>query len=275
MAKRSPLENSPAQHHPIARHSFWPTIAGVMKSPAKSLAIILLALAVIAATLVQTFNFVAGRHREQVQQELQKVLGQGVSFESLEVNLLGRPGFVAREFRIADDARFAATPAIRAKELILGVSLWNLLFRRIVIDSLTLSEPEFQVITDESGLLNLTAMIERKDELQKFPRMRLHAAERRHNPVNFRIDTIRIKDGRIEYVDRSIKEPAELRVKNISLTVNGLEPTVATKVSVAASLTEGIGRDVRIEGRIHPASGDLSWLHRSFDLSLRLDSLYV
>ena len=246
-----------------------------MKSPFKSLALSLLTLAVIAVALAQAFNFIAGKHREQVQQELEKVLGQGISFDSLEVNLFGRPGFVAREFRIADDARFAATPAIRTKELIMGVSLWNLLFRRIVIDSLTLSEPEFQIITDESGLLNLTALINRKNELRNLPRLKPPAAERKHNPVNFRIDTIRIKDGRIEYVDRSIKEPAELRVKNISLTINGLEPTGATKVSVTASLTEGLSRDVRIEGRIHPASGDLSWLHRGIDLSLRLDSLYV
>jgi len=269
------LENSPAERNLLAKQSFWPTIAGAMKRPRKWLALLILTLAVLVTALVQSFNIIAGKHREQVQQELQKVLGQDVSFESLEVNLLGRPGFVANEFRIADDSRFAATPAMRAKELILGVSLWNLLFGRIVIDSLTLKEPEFQIITDENGQLNLTALINRKNELRKFPRLKPPAAERKHSPVNFSIAIMRIQDGRIEYVDRSIKEPAELRVKNISLTVKGLEPTEATKVKIVASLTEGVGHDVRIEGQIHPASADLSWLHRNIDLSVRLDSLYL
>ena len=41
-------------------------------------------------------------------------------------------------------------PSLRARELVLGVSLWNLLCRRLVITSLTFDEPEFQIITDET-----------------------------------------------------------------------------------------------------------------------------
>ena len=97
-------------------------------------------------------------------QELQKVLGKDVTFDSLEVTLLGGPGFVAKEFRIADDPRFAATPLVRARELILGISLWQLFFQRLVINSLTFNEPEFQIITDQTGLRNLTTLLQRKNE---------------------------------------------------------------------------------------------------------------
>ncbi len=206
---------------------------------------------------------------------MQKVLGQDVSFDALEVNLLGRPGFVAKEFRIADDPRFAATPVVRAKELILGVSLWNLFFGRFVIDSLTFNEPEFQIITNETGLLNLTAFVDRKNELQKLPRVRPPAPERKHSPVAFAIGEVRIREGRVEYVDRSIKEPAELRIKNISMTMRELEPAQATKITIAASLSEGISQDVRIDGQLKPASGEHSWFRRGIDLSIRLDSLHV
>ncbi|HEY2922396.1 MAG TPA: AsmA-like C-terminal region-containing protein [Candidatus Binatia bacterium] len=263
-------------HHPnLTAFSIWPTIAGAIKSPRKLVALIFLTVLVLATVLVQSFNIVAGRHREQVQQELQKVLGQDVSFDALEVNLLGRPGFVAKEFRIADDPRFAATPAVRAKELILGVSVWNLFFGRLVIDSLTFKEPEFQIITNETGLLNLTELINRKNELQKIPKLRPPTPERKHTPVAFAIAAVRIKQGRVEYVDRSIKEPAELRVKNISMTIKELESAEAMKISIAASLTEGVGQDVRIDGQLKPAPRDHSWIHRDIDLNVRLDSLHV
>src|SRR6266496_2844884 len=252
-------------HHPSLTEPFsiWPTIAGAMRSPRKFLLLTLLTLVALISVLVQSFNILAGRHREQVQQELQKVLGQDVSFDALEVNLLGRPGFVAKEFRIADDPRFAATPVVRAKELILGVSLWNLFFGRFVIDSLTFNEPEFQIITNETGLLNLTAFVDRKNELQKLPRVRPLAPERKHSPVAFAIGEVRIREGRVEYVDRSIKEPAELRIKNISMTMRELEPAQATKITIAASLSEGISQDVRIDGQLKPAPGERSWFRRA------------
>jgi uncharacterized protein involved in outer membrane biogenesis len=257
------------------QHCFWPTIAVAMKSPGKFVLLVVLTLVGSTIILAQSFNILAGRNREQVQQELRKVLGQDLNFDALEVNLFGRPGFVAREFRIADDPRFAATPALRTKELILGVSVWNLFFGRIVIDSLTFKQPEFQIIVNEKGLLNLTELLNRKNDLRKFPKLRPTTPERKPSPVAFAIAEARIRDGRIEYVDRSIKEPSELRVKNISMTLKDLEPTQAMKISIAASLTEGIGRDVRIQGQLKPAEGNHSWAQRAVDLSIQLDSLHV
>ena len=95
----------------------WPELASAMKRLPKLLLIIAATLALGVAGLIESFNLLAAKHRDQVTQELQKVFGQDVSFASLEVNVFGRPGFVAKEFTIADDSRFAATPALRAREL--------------------------------------------------------------------------------------------------------------------------------------------------------------
>jgi AsmA-like protein/uncharacterized protein DUF748 len=245
-----------------------------MKRLNKLLLLIVVTTALAGAGLIESFNLLAAKHRDQVTQELQKVLGQDVSYESLEVNVLGRPGFVAREFRIDDDSRFAATPALRARELILGVSLWNLLLRRLVITSLTFDEPEFQIITDESGLLNLTAFIERKSELRKFPKLRPPGPERRQAPVSFSIEEVAIKRGRVEYIDRSVKQAAELRVKNVAMSVMGFQPNEVTTIQIAASLAEGLGQDVRVTGEIAPAENQ-SWSQRGVDLNIQFDSLHV
>ncbi|HXF75435.1 MAG TPA: AsmA-like C-terminal region-containing protein [Methylomirabilota bacterium] len=270
------MDNSSAQRNVSTKHFSWPMLASSIKRPRKWVALIIVATAIGATAVVQSLNVLVARHRDQVQQELQKVLGQDVSFEGVEVNLLGWPGFVAREFRVADDPRFAATPALRAKELILGVSALYLFVGRIVIDSLTLKEPEFQMIVDESGALNVTNLMGRKSQMPAVSNLKLPAGERRRNSVTFSIASVRVENGKIEYLDRSVKEPAELRVKNIALTVKGLDPARATKISLAASLSEGVGPDVHLTGQFEPASRDLSsWWQREFELSLRLDSLYV
>ena len=251
-----------------------------MKNPRKIILLIVAAAVIVTVGLLESFNLLVTKYRDQVNQDLQKVLGQDVKFDRLEVNLLGRPGFAAKEFRIADDPRFAATPAVRARELVLGVSLWNLLWRRrLVITSLTFNEPDFQIITDETGLLNLTALLNRKTELRKFPRLRppgpSAAPERQQFPVSFAIDEVRIRQGRVDYVDRSITQPAELHIDDVMMSVRGFEIDKTTKIQITASLTEGLGQDVRIDGRLTPAEENQSWVHRGVDLSIQFDSLHV
>ena len=246
-----------------------------MKRPQKILASLVAVFLLTGAALVQTFNILASRNRDQVEQELQKVLGKDVRFTSLKVRWLGQLGFVATEFRVADDSRFAATPLLRAGELILGISPWNLLFGRLVVDKLIFNGVDFQVITDESGALNLTTLIHRKNELRGFPRLTPVPTERRHSGVSFLIREIRIRDGRIEYVDRSVKAPAELHMRNIAMRIHGFSRQQPTNISLTASLAEGLTQDVHIDGRLDPAPNEGSWTHRPLDLKIRFDSLYV
>jgi len=241
---------------------------------------IALAVAILfVATAVGLGNHVislADRHREQVQQELRRVLGDRVRFNGLDARLFWRPGFVVREFSIADDSRFAATPIVKARELVLGVSLRQLFTGSIVIDSLSFVGPEIQIITDETGLLNLSVLASQRKELRLIPRRRPGGTGERHqSAVRFAIDEIRIDDGRVIYLDRTVKEPAELELHDFELTLSGLDLAMPTRVRAAASLTEGLGQDMRIEGLLHSAKSDQSWYQRSLDLKLQFDSLYA
>jgi uncharacterized protein involved in outer membrane biogenesis len=246
-----------------------------MKSPRKILVFTLAALAIVAALLAVTINIVASRQRESVQRELRKLLGKEVSFTSLEVHLLGWPGFAANDLRIADDPRFAATPIIRARQLILGVKLWPLLIGRIVIDALTFTDPEFQIITDETGLHNLDLLAQRRKEFTPLPKLRSAPTERRESSVTFSIDELRIDDGRVIYLDRSVKEPAELQLRDIDMTLRGLDATKTTGLRFAAALAEGLGQDIHITGRLGGVRAGESWQARQMNLAIQLDSLHV
>jgi len=220
------------------------------------------------------FRRLAEKHRGQVQLELRRLLGDSVRFDGLEARLLWLPGFVVREFRVADDNRFAATPIVKARELVLGISLRQLFTGHIVINSLTFVAPEMQIISDETGLLNLSMLASRRKELGAIPRRRPGApSERRQSAVRFAIDEIRVDDGRIIYLDRTVKDPAELQLRAVELQVSGLDLALPTRVRLAASLTEGLGQDLRIEGSLHGAQADQSWYERRMDLKVEFDSL--
>lgn len=236
-------------------------------------AILLTASAVGIASHVQRL---ADKHRDQVQVELRRVLGDSVRFEGLEVRLLWLPGFVVREFRVADDSRFAATPVVKARELVLGISLRQLFTGHMVIDSLTFVAPELQIITDETGLLNLSMLASRRKELGAMPRRRAGTpGERRQSAVRFAIEEIRVDDGRIIYLDRTDKDPAEMQLRDVDLRLSGLDPAQPTQVHLAAALTEGLGQDLRVEGALHGAPTDQSWEQRGMDLKVEFDSLHA
>ena len=241
----------------------------------KRLLFVLIAFTVGIFAFVQSLSIIASKNRDPVYQELQKLVGANASFDGLEASLWGGFGFTAREFRIADNPRFAATPLLHATELKLGVSLLELLLGKVVIDSLTFKNPEFQIITEEEGLLNLSALGFSKKELGVIPKLRMASPDRRHPTVSFLVTKIRLKNGRVDFFDRSIKEPAEIQIKNINMEINGLDPAGKTALRLTAALTEGLRRDVKIEGQLGPMQHDRGWSQQPVDLEMQFDSLYV
>jgi AsmA-like C-terminal region/AsmA family len=244
-----------------------------MRKSRKLLLVSLIASAAAVIAFIETFNTLAAKNREQVHQELQRFLGKDATFDRLEASLWGGIGFSAREFRIADDPRFAATPLIRAQELRLGVSLLPLLVGRIVINSLTFQAPEFQIITDERGLLNLVELAGQKKETRAAPRSQTSLPEKKPLTVHFLVAKINVKNGRVDFIDRSIKEPAEFRVKSVEMEIKGLNPSAKTRIKFAAAVTEGLGHDVRIDGELGPLRQPYNWLQQPVELEMRFDSL--
>jgi uncharacterized protein involved in outer membrane biogenesis len=231
--------------------------------------------AIAGAAVFYSLGVVVHNQRGQVEQELRKLLGNDASFAAVETSLWGGIGFTVKEFRVADNPEFAATPLVQARELTLGVSLWRLVLGRLAINSLTFTQPEFQIITNEDGMLNVAALASRKKELAEFPRLRTGPTERKGAPLNFLITRLRVIDGRVDFIDRSISAPAELRIKHIDLDVGGLDLAARAKIRLVASLTEGLGRDLLIEGDMGPHALGRNWSQQPVNLEMRFDSLYL
>ncbi|MDH3444919.1 MAG: AsmA family protein, partial [Deltaproteobacteria bacterium] len=234
-----------------------------------------LTVVVSAALIVFSLGLLAEKRRGQVQEELQKLLGNDVTLDAVETRLWGGMGFTVKNFRIADNPRYAATPFVHAEKLQMGVSFWHLFLGRIMITSLVFTKPEFQFITDEEGSLNISALAARRKSLAAFPKLRTDATGKNSMPVSFLVTRIRVIDGRVDFIDRSVRAPAELRIKNIDLDVGGVDLAAKARIKLAASLTEGLGRDMRIEGDMGPVALGRGWSQQPVNLEMQFDSLYL
>jgi hypothetical protein len=157
----------------------------------------------------------------------------------------------------------------------LGVSLLQLLLGRVVVNSLTFEAPELQIITDERGFLNLAELANVTMEPRAAPSLRTTPTEKKPLPVSFLVTTVKVKNGRIDFIDRSVKEPAEIRVKNVEMELNGFNPAEKIKLRFAAAMTEGLGHDVKIDGQFGPLRQDYDWSQQPVELEMRFDSLSV
>ena len=246
-----------------------------MKLSKKPVSVALGAVILATVAVVYSVNLLADIRRDLVYEEIQKFVGKDVAFDDFEVTLLSGLGFSAKEFRIADSPVFAATPLVRAKELRMGVSLLSLLWGRIVINRLSFIEPEFQIITNEEGEMNISSLQNPRKQVLDLPKPRSSASKREHSAVNFVITNFQIKNGRIDLIDRSVRAPAEMQIKHVEMSLQGINPNGRAKMTLAAALTEGLGQDVRLAGYLGPFVRNRGWKEQPVELTVEFDSLFV
>ena len=239
----------------------------------KAIPVGFLVLASILLVLGLSLNAIIDRNRGRIQEEIQKALGRPLTFGELSLSFWGGIGLSAKELRIADDPRFAATPFVQTKELRMQLGWLPLLVGRIQIKKFILDEPEIQIIKNEEGIFNLATLVTR----ERKPRGPGERKDREKRPgaPELLLSNLNVKNGRVDFIDRSSKEPVEIRVRNVDLDVRGLALDGAAKVKIAVSLFEAQGQNIRLEGQVGPSQGERAWSQVPVDLQLRVDSLLL
>lgn len=247
-----------------------------MKIPRKAFTIALAALTCALILLVFFLNAFIDKNRERIREEIEKSLGRSVKFDELRLSFWGGIGLLAKRLSITEDPRFAATPFIQTKELQMQLRWLPLLLGNIEIKKFILDEPEIQIIRNEEGILNLSALASSARKPAESRREAREPKEPIKRPgLSFLPSAIYVGKGKIDYIDRSFKEPVEIRIRNLKLDLNGQALAGTAKVRLSASLFEGPGQNVSVEGSIGPMQGERDWTHYPLDLQFRLDSLLL
>jgi hypothetical protein len=233
---------------------------------------VVLILAVLLIVLSFSLNTVIGKNRGRIQEDLERALGRAVHFSELKVSFWDGPGIVATDVKVAEDPSFAATPFLQAKELRMRLRWLPLLIGRLRIERFVLEQPEIQIIKNEAGQLNIAVLAARE---KKTP-----AADSAGEPAKQRkpaaaprlvISDIRVRDGSLDYIDRTGRETIEVRVRRLDLSASGALNGPA-EVKVAAQLFNASGHNVAVEGKVGPLASR-PWSQAPLDVKIRCDSL--
>jgi len=237
----------------------------------KVVPIVFLALASLLIIFGVSLNAIIAKSREHIHEELQKSFGRDVAFGELRLSFWRGPGLSAKDLRIAEDPRFAATPFIQTKELTMQLRWLPLLAGRFEIDKFILDEPEIQIITNETGALNIATLTGR----EKKPKEAVEAREKKGpGAPKFSITAVSIRNGSVYYIDRTSREPVEIRLRKVDLDAREAAPGETAKVKMSGGLFEYPGRNVSVEGKVGPR-GENPWSRVPLDLQIRCDSLLL
>jgi len=242
----------------------------------KAVTVLLATSACVLVLLVVLLNSFVDKNRERIREEIEKSLGRAVKFDDLRLSFWGGIGLLAKHLSIAEDPRFAATPFIQTRELRMELRWLPLFLGNIEIKKFALDEPEVQIIKNEEGIFNLSALAgsERRARETKRESREVKEAKKRH-PLSIFPSAIYVSKGKIDYIDRSFKEPVEIGIRNIKLDVQGLVLSRAAKIKISADLFEGQGQNLSVVGRIGPMPGEREWSQYPVDFQVRLDSLLL
>ncbi len=199
-----------------------------------------------------------GRHVEVG--KIQAQMGWGVSVEISGLT-------------IADDPAFSPKPFLAASDVSADIEFFPLLRGRARVSKLHLVKPDFRIILNPNGDLNLDSLGSNPNEAQKAtPSPHAH---KRSSLGELSITALEIEDGEVSFIDRTEKA-APIRVNHLDLDVTNFN--AASAFDVAAKFAfPGDTQNVEASGKLGPLlnQGVLDGQAIPVDVKMKLDSIVL
>ena len=213
----------------------------------------ILAVFVIAGYFILTFYAV-----KLIQPHLQKVMGPGLTLEEtkLRITHLSLRG-------IQYEAPGSKQRFIRIEEIRIYPSLRSFLERSLHLKELTILQPSFFFYRSREGRMIgpwVTGKMGSEEKGEKEPSE--EKREKSGEPIQFRIDRIRIQKGSVDFEDRKVGDPPaqiklrdmDFRIRDIGYPVTALHSPVQLYAKMNGKGEEG---SIDIEGWIDPKNMDM------------------
>jgi hypothetical protein len=163
----------------------------------------------VAAAIVLRAERRLGAEPSKVLAAVSDSLGHRVQAEQIEISYWP-PGVVATGVHVSDESPFGPGSLLRADELELRASPWDLLRGRLVVDEVRLVRPAVRLVRGDDGSWNT-------ESRRPATRRHAHRGTARGPSVEVEIDTVRVRSGRIRYRDRAVPSAAEVEVEDLNL----------------------------------------------------------
>ena len=202
-----------------------PRRAGLPRLPWRPLLAALVLFALLATLLPLAATRLVGQEtlRETVQEAMGQALGRPVTIGGdVRLTMLPRLGLRAGSVSIAGEAGQGGGPLLAAGEMAVGLDVWALLGRQVVVETVSLEQPVLRLERDASGRPNWALP-------------GLDASDRSHGGRGPGLPRgLRLEDGRVDYTDRTTG--VTLAVERLNLQTTSSRPF---KFSVSFSAADG------------------------------------
>src|SRR5262245_6434416 len=227
----------------------------------KPLAAALAGLALAWIILDVSLNRLVLKNLPSLRAQIAADLGRQLAFDELQFSVWRGISLSARNLRVADDPHFAATPFIEAKELRMPLRWGALLRGKIEISKYVLKEPEIQIIRSESGDLNILARPVAQAGSQTY----------------FFTPALEVENGKIDFVDRSVKAPVEITVPNFSMELSDYDSQGGRRLRITASFfsVPGQEKNFSLDGWVKPSAAAREWSSFPIDIWIKTDGMLI
>ena len=247
----------------------------------KAAIIIGIIIAVIIGILLIAPVFInINQYRPQIQSELQQKLGRQVTFGNLHLRLL-TPRLRVDNLTISDDPHFSTgRPFAQAQELDVSIALLPLISKKIEVNSLTLQQPDIELVRNAQGVWNFSTIGQPGGATQPRAPQRPAPAQKpappnqpssQPNAGAFELKNLRISDGQMALTDYQKRQPRAV-YNNIDLSLSNFAPGKPFSVSATVHLPGAGSQVVSLDGTGGPINQS-NMAATPFDGTLKLQQV--
>jgi AsmA protein len=224
--------------------------------------VVLLLLTILLLPFVVDLNAYQARYLPVVEESLNRK----VTLKDLRLTILPRFGVRVSGFTVMDDPLFSSGPFATLRSLDVGLKLLPLLSGRVEITEIVMVEPSITIIKGPMGVLNISTL-GKKAPSKTEPAAPPTPQGALRRLAMLAVDRLSLKDGQIQYTDRSAAKPAEYGVQKLQVSLQGVA-LGSTPVLHLSGMLQPVGVPVRIDGTVGPLQENLDGASFLFDIGL-------
>ncbi len=186
-------------------------------------------------------------NREWLAQQASSALGRPVAFDEIGVSLRGGLGARVTSVTIGEDPAFGKGEFLRADRIDAVIKILPALRGRFEVARVEIDTPEINIIKTRSAFnfdsLGRAAAAQAQTEQKEDP-----AA----GTLPLLVSSLRINDGRLQFIDRSVSPASELNVDRLDFTASDVGLDHPIHLDLAAAVLGASEQNLRVAGTLGP-----------------------
>jgi uncharacterized protein involved in outer membrane biogenesis len=212
-------------------------------------------LAAIVAVLVGaaafSLNRIIAHEHDRLLQQARAALGRDVTAGRISVSLWGGIGIRVDDAQVADDPRFETADFARAASVIVRARLLPLLWGRLQVSRIDLTQPQIRLIRNEAGAWNYASIGHAASKTKTQPGTSNPSTTGAPEQLPLVIARANMTDGTVTIIDHRRQPEETTRLTQVDLRVSDIGQDTPISFKLDAAL-QGDRRNIHLRGVVGP-----------------------